>query len=268
MGFSIPVAALNSSRGISNPLGLSGCICWLRSDLGVTLSGSNVVTWANQAPGSSANAIAPSPFINATGPLVGAGGLNGRNYLSFNGTSHAFTWNLSYVGAQTIAFIFRSTDETAASVSGISFYTMFGTSSGVNYTSELTELNFSGYTIVNLIAVQPIFSFAPITVGYGSGIPFFGSAGHSLISTYNNTGNASPSNYNIFDNSASRSLTTSGAYDRTATSVGSIGARYDSSAGASAFFTGELYEIIVYNRVLSGPEQSMLNTYISHLYAL
>lgn len=66
------------------PTDIGGCILWLRSDLGITKDGSNIVSrWADQTE--NANDFVPAP--SNTGPTWVTNRLNGHPSISFNGTT-------------------------------------------------------------------------------------------------------------------------------------------------------------------------------------
>jgi hypothetical protein len=69
--------------GLSNPLGISGCVDWHRADLGITLSAGSVVTWADQSGTGD-----PNKDLDGTGHpppyTANDGAYNGRPTLTFD----------------------------------------------------------------------------------------------------------------------------------------------------------------------------------------
>lgn len=73
----------NQSR-LFLPTGIPDLDLWLRSDLGVSTSGSNVTAWANQAPTGSSRDVAQGTASRQ--PQLVAGQINGHPSIRFDGT--------------------------------------------------------------------------------------------------------------------------------------------------------------------------------------
>lgn len=243
---SIPqVAAFGSSF---TPRSLANCVVWLRADLGITTVSGAVSVWADQATGSANNATqtnAPSmPTYNASG------GLNNAAYLTFTGSS-ALSWGyVSPTGAHTIMVVMKLTTTNGG---GHTAYVIYdGT-----HTSEMI-LDLSGYS--NTSWVDGWSSGGGSMVGVND---VLGSAsGHILLHTTDGLGNAT-GNYTASLDGTSKTVVTSGAY-------GAVGTGSEIGARTTGAFTlvANLYEIVVYNRVLSSTEQGKLVAYAKARYGL
>ena len=58
-----------NAHGQSNPGGISGATVWLRADEGVSTTGTNVTSWANQAN-------AANSFVGTGNPQLGLNNIN------------------------------------------------------------------------------------------------------------------------------------------------------------------------------------------------
>jgi hypothetical protein len=241
------------------PPRLTGCVAWLRSDLGLDPGQSNNTTapnWRSLVAGTADCA----QTTDAKRPVWhSSGGLNNRPYLSFNGNA-AYTWAMNLGGAKTSLCIFR----LAATISLgnlFSIYSMKRTSD--NTFSEYSICNISGYKISSF---RYDYQAASTTVGYDWSPGT--TNGHYMITTYNGGTNTSTSSYTDTLDGTVQTLSASGAFGRLSTDLGSIGARLSSAQVVSFGCNCDLYEVAVYNRVISSAEITHLIHYAQNRYHL
>jgi len=244
--------AIAAARKSFDPRNLLGCVTWLRSDLGITLNGSTVSTWANQVSGVSANA---SQSTAGKQPTYATGGLGGQPKLTF-AAGQAFTWALDLAGAKSVMFVLKMTSEPHT---GFSVASIKG-STGPLFTEVIVDL--SGYKYVTFADDIGSFNSSGHDDVLGT------TSGHVLLHTYSGSAPSSQSSYGAALDGAVKTVVASGAISRGGTDLGSIGGRLDASQNGAFLFNGDLYEIIVYNRVLSSQEQIDLFGYAKQLYRL
>lgn len=238
--------AATAARKPFDPRDVLGCQVWLRSDMGITTVSGAVSNWTNQGTlGSNGDASQTSAGIR---PPYSSGGLNGQPKLAF--TAHALNWNYAQSGAKTVFVVIKL---TAAAGTGYTVYEMFGNS-------------LYGEMIVDLNTYQPVSyvdDWSSVTAMSGHAGALGTTAGHVLMHTYNAGGSGTPGNYTATVEEAQKTIVGSGNYANT-DGASHIGSRIPGAFSMSA----DLYEVIVYSRVLPIPESDQVNFYLKALYAL
>lgn len=220
----------------------------MRSDLGVTVSGTAVKTWANQGSlGASSNATATS---TACPTYASSGGIGGRAKITFNGTTNRMTWSIGSgnSGARTWAVVWKM---LATLGTGLSIY------SGVPG-SAVSEI------IVDLTTYKNVSWVDAFTTGNMVGYDFTlgTSIGHYHAHTYNGGSSSSTGNYTATQDNTTQTIASSGAYGFGLTDQ--IGARSDGTFAENF----ELYEILSFSSQFSASKLDTLNTYLKSLYGL
>lgn len=247
--FTIPVGLL----GGFSPLSISGARAWLRSDLGITLSGSNVSTWVNQVAGVSGDA---TQGTDSKRPVYNTGGLGGNPYLTFDGAK-GMEWALDLQGAKSIVTIF---DQASEPHSGFSLYSIKG-STGPVFSESITDL--ATYDYVSWIS--DVSSTGVASVGFNDAL---GTTGHVLIQTYDGGAISTTTSYTAQLDSVAKTVTASGTFARVLTDLGSLGSRLNSTNAVTFGLIGDYYEVIVYNKVLSSTEMTQIANYAIARYGI
>ncbi len=245
-GFTIATGTLTG--GITSPLQLSGCLCWLRSDLGITNS-SGVSAWANQGTAGSACDAAQST-AGLRPAYASSGGQNNRATVTFDGTDR-LDWAADVFDAKTWLIVVKL---AATPGTGFTIYETF-------HIGVVAEM------IVDLTTYQPtsfIDNYASGGLNMVGTADALGSATtRYLLHTYNDVDPNTPSSYTATLDGAAKTVVASSVYGSTAASS-HIGSRHDNSFPLN----GIIYEIIIYNRVLNSLEQAQLNLYAKNYYGL
>jgi hypothetical protein len=238
----------------SDPRTISGCQCWLRSDLGITLNGSTVSTWASQVSGVSGNA---SQSFAPSQPVYSAG-INGRPKLAFD-TARALVWSLSMTASapKTIVVVAKL---TSAGGGGYSLLTLKG---GTQFSEVVVDLGgYKPICWVHDVGAAGNVNSSGIDDAMGT------SSVRAILHTYNGVSSGTPSSYTATLDGVSKTVGASGPFGRLGTDQGSVGCRLSAGGGGTFPLNGDIYEIIVYNRVLTSGEQDQIWKYLKALYAL
>lgn len=246
-------------KGVASPLSIPNAYCWLRSDLGITI-GTGVSTWANQRSGISCDGTQATAGKQPA--YASSGGLNNRAVLTFN-ASKALEWALPLSGAKTVLVVMDQASEphTGFSIFSIKHDTGGG---GVFFSEMITDLATYQYTSY----------LDGILGGAGPGNmtghnDTLGTTGHVLLHTYDGGTWTSTSSYTVYLDGVLKTSTASGLDGRVDTDLGSIGARLDSGSSISFGYDGDIYEIAVWNRVLTAVEIKALSLeYAKRIYGL
>lgn len=230
-----------SSGGIANPLAISGCDVWLRSDLGISQSGGFLTGWANQGTvGSAGNA---AQATGAARPAYSAsGGINSRASIVYNGSSQFLNWSYAPAssGAKTVYVIVKlgALPHTGYSVATIA-------TAGLAYSEVILDLS-----------TYQTFSFVADNGSPMSGLnPTLNTSGHIYMAAYAGSSPSSTASYAMSYDGTISTTNTSGAYGGTGASA--IGAR----SSGSFFSNADIPEIAVYNRQLNITELGQLHAY-------
>ena len=237
--------------GGGSPIPASGLSLWLKADVGVNYDGNDyVIDWEDQS-GNNNNAtigtagqepVFISPFSNGK-PAIEFDGqgqvmqITSSSSLNFTTTS-AFTV-LKYLGQGTANNIVYLKNSNDGAPTGAAMYALVGASESVVSFS----LNVGGW------------GDRPTTIDLTNSDPAL------LSMTYNGT-----NQYVYLNGNFSDSFSRIGSI---ATSNGllQIGG-YNKSFGGAEYFYGQIAEIIMYNRAVTGSERQQIETYLNAKYAI
>lgn len=236
-----------------DPRNISGCKAWLRSDLGITLNGSNVSAWANQVPSVSANMTQATP---ANQPAYNSGGLGGNPKITFNGSSHVLNWALTLGGAKTVIVVLQSASDPGAGL----FRVLYSIGNGSGAIAIRFQGNSASYPL-DFWVDDGAGGGATGTVGYNVA---WGTNPLILCNTYNAGTNTATTSYTASRNglSVTNSLSTG------STLAGQPAGVFGADVTNSRYFAGDVYEVLVYNRALSPDEQTAIFGYMRQRYGI
>lgn len=235
------------SIGIDNPPGggflptqLSSNVLWLRADLGITLNGTDVSAWADQSGNgnnvSQGTALAQPAYITDVG---------GFPAVRFNGTDDFMTG-------------------TITGMTGDYAHTVF-------YAGKLNSVasggSFRGALTLGGQAVSTGVETGGLTAGNAF---FFGGPG---LGGSQGVGSAANTDKHVFSRTYPDAIHNGyldGALDATATgsisltSAVTLGQRFD--IGVSSRLQVEIYEVVVYSRVITTSERTLVAAYLKVRY--
>lgn len=235
------------------PTTISGCVLWLKSDLGITTSSGNVTQWNDQ----SGAAITPSfTAAGAARPTYTAsGGPNNVPYLTgtVNTLLSSGTSLFSSAGARTIFAVGRGVNDGFG-------HALLGTvftnrSTTAVYTVQVLGDGGGGHRYLYSDGVS-----VNITDNALADAPFFS----DFVFDFSSTGTGSA--LSAFFNGGSVLPTAGGNVAAESGSAGTgIMGRGDSGLQG---WIGRMYEIVIYNRVLSGTEKSTVRSGLAARYGI
>lgn len=258
------VMSFNGSLA-QGPLNIANCVCWLRSDLGVSTSGSRVTAWADQT-GNGNGAFDPA----ALGPtLQSSGTALGLPALVFN-LSNVLGWNLILNGPKTIIMVLKE-NISPTTVNSFLYYELVtdNVSGSTNYLLQVSvSFAITPYGGIFLTG-DDLTSTPSARLVYGGTSAQLPLTPHVIINTYNGAGAGVAANFTASIDGINQAITAS-SQTATATSgsVSSIGAGILPGPTASSGIQDELYEMIVYDKVLSPAELTVVTNYITTRYGL
>jgi hypothetical protein len=234
---------LTVKYNLFNPSFIPSLTSWFRADLGMTLSGSDVVTWIDQ----SGAGIQPSLSPLIASPQYEASGINGLPDLTFVAAS-----SQSLVGTNALL-----------GTTGVTLFGIFRTTSaGVHciWGMQYNAYHYAIFLNVNSVTAGQLWFYdgnadhviSPAT--YNDGAP------HCFVSTYD-SGSGDMKLY--VDNGSTPVVTGtgSGTIQNTAGDLNAIG----SSTGASAndrYFSGSIAEVGSYSAALASVNVAKLMSYL------
>jgi hypothetical protein len=221
------------------PTNLSGCILWLRGDLGVTLNGADVAAWADQSgQGNDATqgVAADQPAFEA------AGGPNGTPCVTFDSGNTEFLDLTGMVDTSNAYTIFAVFDPDT-NPNGASLFSSTGTG--------------------NRLLVYTSTGAAPGTLGLNDGATRIGMVCTLTPQILTWRYYASPGLDFYRDGSI---LDASNAHTSNADIAGTT--LLGEFSGGGQHLDGKLAEIIIYNRKLTDTEVAIVHAYLSNRYAI
>lgn len=231
MGFFETIMLSPSSKKKFGPKSLSGLVIWLRADLGITLNSGNVSSWADQ----SGNGNNLTQGTASQQPLFVASGSKGKPYVKSDGVNDVLASSGSVWPADTTTLVAVLSTRSGSSgeffcdpgVGGDSRHHFYGASE----------------TAIQRLTSGPSKTLTSQTTSY-----IVYTASGLVESLYLNGGSAT---------------TTSTTRPGSANNILNIFA-----VGAAAVLprSFDLYEFMIYNRVLSATEISKINAYCSRRY--
>ena len=242
LGIPKPLISGGGSSPVIPPAGLS---LWLKADAGVTLSGSDVTSWADQS-GNGNNASSAA----GTRPTLVSNTLNSKPILRFNGTGQQMSLTSSIGGTEyTIVIVCKNNDNELGSMFLWTTDENYGLYIGV-LTDEtfnedarnkflLSEADAGGGGEGSVLAWSSASANNNFFIGTatqnGGGKAYLNGAGGT-----NSLGTFSASNlFNL---------------------IGGYGFGYE--------LDGDVAEIIAYNRVLTTPERQQVEQYLNSKYQI
>lgn len=257
---------------MANPTTVPDLRLWLKGDAGVTLSGSNVTSVANQAPGFTTETVAQATA--AKQPTLLASAINGLPGFVFDGTDDSFSMSgalldtFRNVGGGTIIVVARVDEPaTTGTTTKQRNLVVFSTNASVNSaraTLGATEANAAPQNESVRIGGRRLdgdsfdASFTPVD-SWPRTVP-------KVVTGQFDWANAAARTY--LDGTLSiedLAFQTAGLTPDTASLGGTIGTHSNSTG---EFFFGVITEILVYRRALSAKERSEVHTYLSDRYGI
>lgn len=227
-------------RGFA-PTDYAGCVCWLRSDLGITTGGlaNTVQYWKSQA-----GTASDAGGTNTTAPSL-ISGVKGIPALAFDG-GHTLLWNLRLSGSKTIAYVIQLTKEDG---SGMSIFTISNQAQTLA-SEDLVDL--AGYQFWSFIDDTASATAMGTSNDWGTSLV------RGCLRSWDSGGT-----YDLQLDGADLSITSSGQFGRSVPVASCIGGR---TTDGNFYLYGNLYEVVAWNRVLSMKEKLGWWGYVKNRY--
>jgi hypothetical protein len=228
-----------------SPADISGLSLWLKADAGVTLSGSNVTTWADQS-GNGNNASSSG----GTRPTFVSNTLNSKPVLRFDGAGQQMALTASIGGtAYSIFIVCKNNDNTNGS--------MFLWSTDANYGKYIGSVTAASYNA----SARNKFILSENDAGNGEGASVIAWSSAEVFNSYF-VGTAT-------ENGGGKAYSNgSGGTDSLGTFVESN--TFDLIGGYDFGYEldGDVAEIISYNRAVTTPERQQVEAYLNSKYGI
>jgi hypothetical protein len=232
-----------------------GLKLWLRADLGIYTTSSNITEWADQSGNG-------NHYVQGAGgqqPTVTANAINGLPAVTFDGVVQFLTSSFLFSGAKTVILVRRLVSLPGASA-------IFGP-----YSFKDSAGNFSEALIINTAGYQPYslaHDFAGLTTSVGDATAL-DTSWHIAIDTYDGGNNTSPASYVVELDSVPQALVASGVFNRTTTDVGASLGAFSSAGNVGQFYAPiQIAEVIVYDHVLAPDEVVAVQGYLNARYGV
>lgn len=241
----------------------SGMVLWLKADTGVYTDAINtpatnntlVYRWQDQSGNGNDFIQTNSSFQ----PVFKTNVICATPALNFEVARRTFLQStMRMSGAKTIFIVFRLPNFTNASNDLLSI------KSSTNQFTEIVGTDFSGYrpvTFISDLASSPTGSVFQSSVGINVS---FSSFGNIICVQHNGSGNTVAANYSADYDNLTPSVIASGMLGRYTADETTIGGR--APAQGINYLNGDIAEILVYNRVLSSAETTVVMNYLSVKY--
>jgi len=242
LGIGLGLTSVRQLNTSFSPINISGCVLWLRADLGVTLNTTTVSAWADQSGNGnnfSQGTANKQPTFTASDAAI-----NSQPVLDFDGSNDvldgSFAAGLTGAKNWSLICVFKADTFAAArvAVSVGTITTGYGIGNNISGTSKR---EISHYGVANIQDSASTSSYEVWTV------------------TRDNAG--SPS-LTMKVNGATQTLDVPTATMNTPGVTAAIGAKYTVS-----FFDGKIAEVILYNVDISS-SLSNLHSYLSTRYGI
>jgi hypothetical protein len=245
LGLGVQIVRKIGGGASFSPSSLSGLSLWLKADAGVTLSGSNVTSWADQ----SGNGKNMTSVVN---PIFVNNAKNGNPALSFTGSEYMNGLGVFTGSSSRTFFVVYYTDNEAEISNSICGQSNLDTAA-------------TGKAFL-IQARNDFLNSSPYLAGYAADLPgpaYANNVWNIATADYNGT------TANLYTNGT---LYNSGELALDTYNTGNcfiIGCIYDEGvAGYAEFFGGKLTEVIAYNRVISSIERQQVEAYLNAKYAI
>lgn len=214
----------------------------------ITLSGSNVTSW-NDKSGNARNLTQTTP---AQQPTYQATGLNSRPTMSFDGINDSLN-NASYqpVGAVSVFIVFRRSQSKGTLIN-------IQRSGGVFEVTGKFDSSYRSITFTAAGNINPAFGFNISGDGVDQNI---------ILGIQHNGATNTSSNFTGHVNGTTQTITTSGAVGYVSEIGFSIGGRPIQNI-LSAYFSGQISEIVFLNSTLSTTNRQIIEGYLAWKWGL
>jgi len=233
----IQIGGLNIRGVLFSPASLSGLSLWLKADAGVTLSGSNVTSWADQ----SGNGNNATPLEGLDSPTYQANSINSKPSIYFDFSFLQIPTNS--IGNSGNISIFIALDYTGGEV-------ILNKGDGASYAGSEWEISTAnGFGYVDISAEQWKYS----TYTQGTGLQLLGgiaTAGVFQVAI-NGTNVGTPPDAPSQLNPISQNI-----------GIGGCG------QGTLVNANMNVAEIIIYNRAVTSTERQQVESYLNTKYAI
>lgn len=230
---------------------------WYRGDYGITLNGSNVSAWADQAPATVEDAV-QATAANQPPYVVADANYNGNSYVGpLDGTADHFTagvaadWEFLHTGAgMTVAIAFRT---GALGAIRRLFDNINGATTALGITCQLT-------------AASPAVLYVISGNGAASVVSAGTAASITADTTYRLIFRHATANTPDWDLSLNGVTTTGNNLNAPAAGAAAATLNIGRRSAGGQNFNGSFAEMIVYNRAISDAEKTTLNDYLVTRY--
>lgn len=241
---------LPAAQASAATLSVTDTAFWVSADAGVTKDGSDLVSaWADQTPSSTESAT--NSDSTTTRPLWVSSGLNGMPVLRFDGGDRLVNDRVSSIGGSAVtAFIVANRIAATSNTSTATFFS----------DGQANDFDNAG-------------SFVLAYEGFsgGTALQTFRGSGKS---TATHPGNSSPYVFATVFDGANNTAYLNGTASTVVGSTGTfdidniaIGQRWQSSSYIYGY-NGDVAELIIYDRALSGSERNAVGYYLQEKYGL
>ena len=236
---SIVISDVNTTLEV--PYTISGCVWWTRSDLGTTTVAGKVTTWADQS-----GAAILSNVVQASSSqqpsFTRGGGVNGLPYLTGLDNTVAMTNAANILTAgndRTVFVVYKGTTTTGGSL--------------MSFASASPYICFSAYLASNTYTATSSNTTSEVIAGKPD-------TSNLCIETI--TSHQADSRTVIRINGVNQVVSSTAPPSET----GTAGFSLFSCPTVSQGFVGDIYETIIYNRILSSSEITTVENYLNTRY--
>jgi Chitobiase/beta-hexosaminidase C-terminal domain/Concanavalin A-like lectin/glucanases superfamily len=242
----LSTAVFNSVAYMANvPQRSANLITWLRADAGVTYSSGQVSLWSDQ----SGNGNNAGQGTSAIQPTLTTGAVNGLPAISFNGTSQFLQFGSGFANFTSGASIFVVINP--ATTGTYQTWLEFGNASS----------NYFGVEGINTAGAAAFYVYNGTSGSSVTATSALTASQYQLTESIYNGSNTGTVYTNGVQKGSSTSLLTAPNASRTSNYLGQFG-------GGSAYFHGQIAEILVYNTALSASQRAGVESYIYSKYAV
>lgn len=233
IGLGLGMMGRRSGASVFTPATISGCVMWVRADLGITLNAGNVSAWADQS--GAGNHATQGTGVQQPAYINDGSGQGGRALVRFTGTTllaHALT--LAAAGS-TIFLVAKSTVAAYSRAISVGL-------GGVRIYGQMSSSAWGIYVAGDVVSTQNSTSAV-------KGLMVVARASND-IDLRTRSGGAT-----VLDN-----VTPAGTHD------GQSGAIGNEPGGTTPF--GDIYEVAVYSNAISGANATLLEGYATTRYGI
>ena len=241
LGLGIGLGGGGASSAPFVPTSIAGNVLWLRADLGVTTSGGNITTWADQSGGGN-TATAMVTTQQAT-VVTGASGINSQPAVNFP------------AGAGSVYF------------KGVSNLVASGSDRTLFVVLKAAPLATVNLFVFKLLAPTYIVRYDSTADTFSDGATFndvgtyTADANAHILMAQGHLGSVSPY---VLDGAT---ITQTAPHNMTSDSGATAGWSLGASATGTAAYNGLIAEVIVYNSVLNAQNIATVRAYLKGRYA-